>query len=103
MHEALTYAINGCLFTVYNTLGNIWKEEVYEKALALELQSRGMQAECQKEFDVSYFGRQVGKYRLDVLVNDQVIVELKAAPKLVPLHRVQLISYLKRGFRPPYE
>jgi GxxExxY protein len=100
MHEDLTYAINGCLFTIYNTLGNIWKEEVYEKALAMELKSQGMQAECQKEFDVSYFDRQVGRYRLDLLVNDQVIAELKAAPELVPLHRAQLISYLKGAQKP---
>jgi GxxExxY protein len=100
MHEDLTYAINGCLFTVYNTLGNIWKEEVYEKALAMELQSRGIQAERQKEFDVYYFDRQVGKYRLDLLVVDQVIVELKAVPEMVPLHRAQLISYLKGAQKP---
>lgn len=100
MHRELTFAIIGSLFKVYNTLGNIWKEDIYEKALASELCSQGLKAECQKEFEVYYSGRRVGHYRTDVLVEDTVIVELKAVPCLLPLHRAQLISYLK-GFDKP--
>lgn len=100
MHEDLTYKINGCLFTVYNTLGNIWKEEVYEKALFLELQSQGLKAERQKEFEVFYFDKRVGEYRIDLLVEEQVIVELKAVPEIFPLDQAQLISYLK-GYHKP--
>ncbi len=100
MHEELTYKINGCLFAVYNKLGNVWKEEMYEKALELELHAQGLKAERQKEFDVVYFGTRVGSYRLDVLVQDLVIVELKAVPETFPLHQAQVISYLK-GYDKP--
>ena len=55
MHENLTYQINGCLFTVYNQLKNIWEEKVYEQALELQLQRQGLQAETQKEFEVKFF------------------------------------------------
>ena len=100
MYEDLTYQINGCLFKVYNTLGNIWKEDVYEHALELELKDQGLLAERQKEFDVSYLSWRVGRYRLDLVVEDRVIVELKALPEIFPLHRAQLISYLK-GYNKP--
>jgi GxxExxY protein len=95
MYEDLTYAINGCLFTVYNTLGNIWPEEVYKKAVLTEAQSQGLKVERQKEYEVFYFDKRVGSYRLDLLIEDKVIVELKAVPETTPLHQAQLISYLK--------
>ena len=95
MYEDLTYTINGCLFTVYNTLGNIWAEEIYEKAVQTEAQSQGLKVERQKEYEVFYFEERVGYYRLDLLIDDKVIVELKAVPKIIPLHQAQLISYLK--------
>lgn len=100
MHDDLTYKINGCLFKVYNTLGNIWHEEVYERALQLELQKNSLRTERQKEFEVAYFGQPVGRYRLDLVVEDCVIVELKAVPELFPLHQAQVISYLK-GYGKP--
>jgi GxxExxY protein len=95
MYDDIVYKINGCLFTVYNTLGNIWQEEVYEKALQLELQAQGLKAERQKEFEVFYFDTQVGQYRVDLLVEENIIVELKVVPEIFPLHQAQLISYLK--------
>ncbi|QTA89247.1 GxxExxY protein [Desulfonema magnum] len=95
MHEELTYAINNCLFEVFRKLGNIWNENVYESAAELELRARGMKTERQKEFDVLYFDRRVGRCRTDLLVENTVIVELKAVRNILPLHRAQLISYLK--------
>ena len=100
MRESLTYAINGCLFKVHTALGNIWNEYVYEKALESELRSQGLAVQRQKEFEVFYFDKQVGRYRTDLLVEDTVIVELKAVPRLLPPHRAQLISYLQ-GFAKP--
>jgi GxxExxY protein len=100
MYDNLTYKINGCLFKVYNQLRNFWQEKVYEKALKLELQSQGLQVETQKWFDVFYFDEQVGLYCLDVLVENTVIVELKAVPEVLALHKAQLISYLK-GYNKP--
>jgi len=100
MHEKLTYKINGCLFQVHNTLGNTWNEEVYEKALQLELQAQGLQAERQKEYYVFYFDKRIGSYRMDIVVEDAVIIELKAVPEILPIHQAQLISYLK-GYNKP--
>ena len=100
MYDDLTYKINGCLFAVHRELKNIWKEEVYEKALHLELTAQGLTAERQKEFEVYYFDKRVGSYRIDLLVEECVIVELKAVPKSFPLHQAQLISYLK-GYNKP--
>ena len=100
MNEKLTYKINGCLFQVHNKLGNIWNEEVYEKALQLELQTQGLWAECQKEYDVFYFDKRVGSYRIDIIVENIVIIELKAVPEILPIHQAQLISYLK-GYNKP--
>jgi len=100
MYENLTYQINGCLFRVHNTLRNIWKEEVYEQALELELLKQGLQAERQKKFEVFYFERRVGYYKIDILVENTVILELKAIPKILPIHQAQLISYLK-GYNKP--
>jgi GxxExxY protein len=95
MYEDLTYTINGCLFTVYNTLDNIWPEDVYEKPIQTEAQAQGLQAERQKEFEVFYFDQRVSYYRLDLLIDDKVIVEVKAVPDILPIHQAQLISYLK--------
>lgn len=100
MHEQLTYAINGCMFEVFRYLGNIWNEDVYESAAESEIRSRGMKAERQKKFDVFYFDKRVGYYKTDLLVEDTVIVELKVVPHIFPLHRAQLISYLKGMDKP---
>ena len=100
MYDDLTYKINGCLFTVYNKLGNIWNEEVYEEALEIELQFQELKAERQKKFEVFYFAERVGYYRIDMLVENEIIIELKAVPENFPLHQAQLISYLK-GYAKP--
>ncbi len=100
MYNDLTYQINGCLFRVHNTLRNIWKEKVYEEALELELQKQGLKAERQTKFEVFYFEQRVGLYKLDILVEETIILELKAVPKVLPLHQAQLISYLK-GYNKP--
>jgi GxxExxY protein len=74
MHKSLAYAINGCLFKVHTALGNIWNEEVYEKALESELRSQGLEVQRQKEFEVFYFDRRVGRYRTVLLVESAVII-----------------------------
>lgn len=100
MHKDLTYAINGALFKVHGALGSIWREEAYEKAVEIELNAQHLKTERQKKFQVFYFDKRVGNYRVDLLVEDKVIVELKVAPRISPLHQAQLISYLK-GFDKP--
>jgi len=100
IHGDLTYKINGCLFEVYNTLGNAKRERAYEKSLQIEMLSRGLQAERQKKFEVFYFMHRVGFYYIDLLVEDTVIVELKVLPETSPRHQAQLISYMKGYNRP---
>ncbi|EDN66338.1 conserved hypothetical protein [Beggiatoa sp. PS] len=100
MHKKLTFQINGCLFKVYNHLKNIWAEKIYEEALETELTVQGLQVKRQPEYDVFYFNQRVGHYRLDMLVEDMVIVELKAVSEIQPIDKAQLISYLK-GYNKP--
>lgn len=100
MYDDLVYRINGGYYAVYNALKPIWGEAVYQKALEFELQERGLTVEPQREFEVAYFDRRVGYYRVDLLVEEKIVVELKAVPEVFPLHQAQLISYLK-GFDKP--
>ena len=95
IHEETTSKIIGAFYTVYNTLGYGFLEKVYENALILELRKQGMMAEQQKRIDVFYDGQRVGEYYADILVDECVVLELKAADALAPEHEAQLINYLK--------
>ena len=70
-------------------------ESVYEEALSIELTIRGIPIERQKRIAVSYKGYNIGEGRIDLLVKNTVIVELKTVEALIPVHKAQLISYLK--------
>ena len=93
--DALTRAIIGCAHTVSNTLGVGFVEKVYENALVIELRKAGLQAEPQKKLNVFYDGLLVGEFQVDILVNEVVILELKAAKVIDDVHRAQLLNYLK--------
>jgi GxxExxY protein len=80
---------------VYNTLGYGFLEKVYENALLIELQSMGLKAQRQVPIKVFYQEQQVGDYYADIIVEDQIIIELKAAEALCEEHEFQLINYLK--------
>ena len=94
-HRELTDAIICCFYTVYNTLGFGFLEKVYENALLAELQNRGIAATAQSPISVFYGNRQVGELFADVLVENAVIIEVKAVKTLVPEHEAQLLNYLK--------
>ena len=97
----ISYQIRGAVFDVYNELGPGLMENVYEKALIIELLNRGLQVENQVPIEVLYKGFDLGlQYRLDVLVNKQVIIELKSVEILLPVHHKQLITYLKLAQKP---
>jgi GxxExxY protein len=87
-----------CAMQVHSALGPGLLESAYEACLAHELEQSGLTVARQVALPVTYRGLQleVG-YRLDVLVNDVLVVEVKAVEKLVPLHLAQLVSYLKLG------
>ncbi|MHC4294153.1 MAG: GxxExxY protein [Planctomycetota bacterium] len=91
----LTYRIIGCAQRVHRTLGPGFPESVYQKSLCLELLREKIPFESEKIFEVSYEGISVGKFRADFLVDEKVVVELKALEKLDGNHLAQAISYLK--------
>ncbi len=94
-HVELTRQIIGAFFKVYNTLGYGFSEKVYQNALTLELQKLGLQVKPQQPLKVYYENIEVGEYFADIIVNDTVILELKAVQRLLPEHEAQLLNYLK--------
>lgn len=94
--DALCYAIIGAAMEVHKTLGPGLLEAVYQKCLAMELEARGLAFESEKELPLLYKGKETGKtFRLDFLVEGDIVVELKAVDKLQPVHEVQLLTYLR--------
>jgi len=80
---------------VHRELGPGFVESVYEEALAVELKLREISFERQKAITVAYKGQRVGEGKIDMLIGGLLIVELKAVEKLLPVHKAQVISYLK--------
>jgi len=92
----LTYTINGAIFEVNKALGSGFLEKVYEQALLVELtEELGLKAKAQVLIHVYYKGRIVGDYFADMVVEDQVVLELKAVDELSKAHEAQLLNYLK--------
>lgn len=94
-HSELTQKIISAFFKVYNTLGYGFLEKVYENAMVVELRSMGLDVKVQHPITVLYDGVPVGSYYADLFVEDQVIVELKAAEEICEEHEFQLVNYLK--------
>jgi len=95
LHRDLTSRIIKAFYQVNNSLGFGFLEKVYENAMFVELSKMNLHVETQKNIHVFYNGYQVGDYYADLLVNDSVIVELKAVDKLCEEHEAQLINYLR--------
>lgn len=94
--DQLTYMIRSAMFEVQQELGPGLLESVYEEALVIELQEKGLKVDRQLELPVYYKGHKLNtKFRLDLLVNDRVIVELKSVESLEIIHYKQLLNYLK--------
>ena len=91
----ITYKINGAIFEVNRILGPGFLESVYENALMVELKSRGLRAINQAPLSVIYKEKSVGDYFVDILVEDEVILELKTVDKIEKIHEAQLLNYLK--------
>ena len=92
----LTYEIRGAIFDVYNTLGPGLLESVYEEALTFELQQRGLEVIRQMEVPIMYKDNELKTpLRLDLLVENQVIVELKSVEEMKPVFAKQLLTYLR--------
>jgi GxxExxY protein len=98
--DELTEIIIGAAFAVSNELGHGFLEAVYKNALAEELTAQGLSLTKEKSYPVSYRGKEVGSYIADMVVENTVIVELKAVDSLAPSHRAQLLNYLKASTLP---
>ena len=92
--EEITYKINGCAMKVHNTLGNGFQEVIYQRCLAIELELAGLGFVREKEQTIYYNGIQVGIRRADFIVEDQVVVELKAVIDLEDAHLAQAKNYV---------
>jgi GxxExxY protein len=95
LHSDLTSKILSCFYKVYNKLGYGFLEKVYENALKIELESKGLLVEKQKPIAVFYNEHLVGEYFADLIVDNKVILELKASESIRDEHEFQLINYLK--------
>ena len=95
LYEELTRKIIGCGFEASNELGVGFLESVYEKAMVEALTDAGLKARSQVPIRVSFRGRPVGEFFADIVVEEKVIVELKAVRTLISVHEAQVINYLK--------
>jgi len=94
-YKEITDIILRGFYEVYNELGDGFLESVYENALYIVLTGYGLCVERQKDISVSFRGKVIGDFKADLIVNEKVIVELKAVRTLDPAHEAQLINYLK--------
>ena len=93
--DELTFRINACAFKVQNTLGCGFLEKVYENALVWELRRAGMAVRAQVPYSIRYEEIVAGEYLADLVVDDRVVVEVKACAALSDIHKAQAINYLK--------
>jgi len=98
--EDLTYRIRASIFAVANTLGSGFLEKVYENALAIELRCAGLVVSTQVPIRVFYKRQIVGDYQADMLIENHVLLELKAVSALRPEHEAQLLNYLRATRKP---
>ncbi len=94
-HSEITEKIIGASYKVHNTLGYGFLEKVYQNSLSIELRSLDLEVDVEKPIKVVYNGEIVGNYVADIVVEDKVIVEIKAVKELSGIHEVQLVNYLK--------
>jgi GxxExxY protein len=92
--DRITERIIGCVYKVSNILGSGFLEKVYENALTLELRKNGLKVQQQHGIQVRYDGVVIGEFAADLLVEDKVIIELKATKALDDIHMAQCLNYL---------
>ena len=98
-HQALTEQIIGAAIDVHRRLGPGFLESIYEKAMVIALGKRGLAAEAQREILIEYEGVEVGRHVLDLLVEDTIVMELKAIRDLEDIHFSIVRSYLKAAHK----
>ncbi len=94
-YSDITGKVIGCAMEVHKTLGNGFQEVIYQRALAIEMNYAGLKYSREIEMDIFYKGHQIGTRRVDFLVEDIIMVELKAIIQLEDVHLAQAINYLE--------
>ena len=94
INDDLTYRIIGCAMKVHSTLGNGFQEVIYQRALAIEMEKQNLRFQRELEMPLFYEGKGIGSRRVDFLVEETVMVELKALIKLEDVHLAQGLNYL---------
>lgn len=95
IHPELSYAVQGMFMSIYNEHGPMLHEEIYENLVVHLMRAAGYSCQSQQEFYVSYKDVHIGTFRTDVSLLPQLIIEIKVAPKIDPLHLAQVVTYLK--------
>jgi GxxExxY protein len=95
LHAETTDTILNSFYHVYNKLGSGFLEKVYENAISLSLRKQGYEVQHQKSIEVYFEGEQVGQFYADLIVDNVVIIEIKAVERLVKIHETQLLNYLR--------
>lgn len=96
MHEnQISYFVRGAIFKVYRKLGPGLLESIYELALCYEIKKMGLDVSRQIDLPVQYENEILGHYRIDLLVEKKVVIEIKSVIELLPVHHKQLLTYLK--------
>ncbi len=95
IEEKLSEQILGCCISVHRELGPGFLEKIYEEALCLDLSKQGLSCERQKQITVSYLGTLIGEHRLDLVIDQRVVLELKACKAIEDIHLATARSYLK--------
>ena len=93
--ERLMAQIISSSYDVINSLGTGFLESVYQRALIMELRSKGISCEMEKPIEVFYKGEIVGAYRADIVVEDKIIIETKVCDEIALAHEFQVVNYLK--------
>ena len=96
----ITEQIIGCAYRVYNAMGYGFLESAYEKCMLIELSTIGLKVDFQLPLHAMYRGEIVGDFIADIVVEDNIIVELKSVRKLIPVHEAQLVNYLVATGKP---
>jgi len=92
--DDLTHKVIGCAYQVYNKLGFGFLESVYRKAMVIEIETSGLEVQQESPLKVHYRGQVVGNFFADLLIEDELIVELKSVERLGKIHEAQLVNYL---------
>lgn len=95
LHSEITGAIIGCAMKVHSSLGKGFPEYIYQRALAIELDKINLPYAREKEWEVYYDNQMIGKRRVDFVIEEKVLVELKAISNFEPSHYNQIINYLE--------